>query len=188
MKEKIILLIILFLHFSIVMSQNNNFCFVYNTNETIPVYNSYNDSVTSYFLYKDTLKENYYSLQIEENNNNRFLVNIFENNTLIHKGWIEKKYCYVWCWLMSTQSIYLFNEADTGSSHIELSENELIQHRDGIIANILDYDKGSFWVKLLLKTKTATHIGWTLNYCGSIYGSCEGERATTPSHVYGFEK
>ncbi len=187
MKQFLMLLFVL-INFHVVLSQNNSFCFVYKMNEKIPIYNSSEDSITSYFLYQDSLKENYYSLQILDKTGDRFLVNVFEYNVLKCNGWIEKKYCCVWCWLMSSQSIYLFSESNSESTCVELFDNELIKQNDGIVANILDYDNGSFWVKLLVKTRTTTYIGWTLNYCNSIYGSCEGEGARTPFHIYGFEK
>ena len=187
MKQFLMSLFIL-INFHIVLSQNNSFCFVYKMNEKIPIYNSSEDSIPSYFLYQDSLKENYYSLQILDKIDDRFLVNVFEYNDLKCNGWIEKKYCCVWCWLMSSNNIYLFLEPNIYSSHIEIFEDDLMQNQDGIVANIIDFDKKSKWVKILLTVKEKTYIGWTLNYCNNIYGSCEGERATPPSHVYGFIK
>lgn len=50
---------------------------------------------------------------------------------------------------------------------------------------ILGFSKETSWLKLSIPTQNGYVYGWTLNYCGCILGSCEGDRAHPPSRVYG---
>ena len=169
---------------SVSYAQNNNYCFVYNMNEYIPLYQNSDDSIASSSLYQDTLKENYYSLQIIDNENNRFQVNVIGENNANTIGWIDKEYCYVWCWFMSSNSIYLFPEPNMVNSYTEISEDDMSSNRGGYVANIIEFDNKSNWIKISLTTKTSVYTGWTLNYCNNIYGSCEGWKSTPPSQIY----
>lgn len=182
--NKSLLIIILALCFTRVYAQNNNWCFVYDMNQPIPLYKSLEDTTILSYLYQDTIKENYYSLQILDEKNDRFLVSIFDQNILKGTNWIEKKYCNVWCWMMSSSSIYLFSAPDASSQCIEIFEYDMIRNQEGFVANIIGLDKGTDWIKILIITKTSEYAGWTLNYCNNIYGSCEGWKATSPSNIY----
>ena len=169
---------------SVSYAQNNNYCFVYNMNEYIPLYQNSDDSIASSSLYQDTLKENYYSLQIIDCKKDRFKVRIIDENDINTTGWIDKEYCFVWCWLMSSNSIYLFPEPDMVNSYTEISEDDMSCNRGGYVANIIEFDNKSNWIKISLTTKTSAYTGWTLNYCNNIYGSCEGWKSTPPSQIY----
>ena len=81
---------------SVSYAQNNNYCFVYNMNEYIPLYQNSDDSIASSSLYQDTLKENYYSLQIIDCKKDRFKVRIIDENNINTTGWIDKEYCFVY--------------------------------------------------------------------------------------------
>jgi len=90
----------------------NTDCFLYDKNVSIPLYGSYEDEVPAVLLYQDSLKENYYYVQLLENKGNKFRVHVTRvEDTVNIYGWIEKKYCKVWIWLMATDCIYLFSEA-----------------------------------------------------------------------------
>ena len=69
-------------------------------NEYIPLYQNSDDSTASSSLYQDTLKENYYSLQIIDCKKDRFKVRIIDENNINTTGWIDKEYCFVWCWFI----------------------------------------------------------------------------------------
>lgn len=164
----------------------NTDCFLYDKNVSIPLYGSYEDEVPAVLLYQDSLKENYYYVQLLENKGNKFRVHVTRvEDTVNIYGWIEKKYCKVWIWLMATDCIYLFSEPNSSSNYRNIQEDELIYNGNGYIATILEFSKKTEWLKLCIPTQSGNIYGWTLNYCGNIYGSCEGDRARSPSRVYG---
>lgn len=184
MKNIIIISLLFISCLCVSYAQNSNCCFLYNMNEHIPLYQTSEDSTTFLFLYQDTLRENYYTLQIIDYKNNRFQVRIIDENNINTTGWINKEHCYVWCWLMSSNSIYLFSEPNKVDSRIEIFEDDMLYNHGGYIANIIDFDNKSNWIKISLTTKNSEYTGWTLNYCNNIYGSCEGWKSTPPTQIY----
>ena len=70
------------------------------------------------------------------------------------------------------------------NSYTEISEDDMSSNRGGYVANIIEFDNKSNWIKISLTTKTSVYTGWTLNYCNNIYGSCEGWKSTPPSQIY----
>lgn len=161
-------------------------CFLYDMNVAIPLYASYQDEVPAVLLYQDSISSNFYSLELLENKGNRFRVHVTgDSDTVNVHGWIDKKFCTVWLWLMETNSIYLFSDPNANSKFQEVHEDEMIYGEDGYCGTILEFSKEISWLKISVPTQSGYVYGWTLNYCGNIYGSCEGDRARTPSRVYG---
>lgn len=186
MRFKIFILGFIALFYVLTAQGQDTDCFLYDMNVSIPLYGSYEDEVPAVLLYQDSLQGvSYYDVQLLEDKGDRFRVHITRDiDTTSIYGWIDKKYCTVWIWLMNSNSIYLFSEPNAKSNYREIDDAELLydQYEYG---TILEFSKETSWLKLSIPTQNGYVYGWTLNYCGNIYGSCEGDRAHPPSRVYG---
>jgi len=142
-------------------------------NVNIPLYEDSVCTTPIATIYQDTLKEQYYKVEIIGESKNRFKVIIgsdWSYSDFGLKTWIDKDYVAVCNWPSQSldQSVYLFALPDKNSDKQIIHADEITEWKS-LLVSVKDS-----WFKIVVKTKSGLQEGWTWNYCPNIWGSCEG--------------
>jgi len=169
-KTKWVFFLIIFVSSSFIYAQDDTRVevFISQSNCKIPIYTSPLCDNESYSIFQDSIFEHFYWVEIIGESVLAFEVKIgsaSQYNSPIISGWIEKKYCGVF--LKSNRETKLFDNPNTNSSYKQ------IVLKDDIMAIVIDaYLDGNGFIKVLFREGNVYYEGWTINYCGNIYNSC----------------
>lgn len=133
----------------------------------IPVYNKAKKDVVSYFIMNDTIKEEYFLIQILSKNRNLVKVktaSAFEESK-ISEGWMELKYLGIYTNSKNKEgSVPLYLKPDIQSDNTKLITNKIVK--------ILDIKDD--WYKVVSFSKHSKFIGWIKkkDQCANPYSTC----------------
>lgn len=186
MKKLIILLLfIVKCHFLFSQEENLVVFFVDAITNSAPVYsnNTDNDIITN--IKEDSEKENWHNVEILEQSNNRYKVHItscreYDDTTSI-KGWVDKELCGVWLrgkYIKRDLFIVSFyTKPGLLKPFMKLSSRyfgDFERYTKGQAASVLDYKlyNGEYWIKTEIIKDNKKIVGWTKDYCPSVYDAC----------------
>ena len=167
--KKILLVCVAMMSFGVTASAQ----FISVDNVSIPLYEDTSCHISIATIFQDSVTENYYRVDITDENNNRFKVRIgsdWSNSDFQIIAWIDKKYVAVCNWpsWSLNRCVYLFAKPDKTSPKQVIHSYDITDWHSPVVSVSGD------WYKIIVPTKNGQKEGWTLNYCPNIYGSCEG--------------
>jgi hypothetical protein len=153
-KMKISTSIIFFaISFTLLNSQSTNHdnhikVLIFNDQQKISVYDSFKGNNIINYLKNDTIKEDYFVIEVLKSKNNRYQI---EGTSILNKGiigWIDLQNIGI-----NTRSrdhkLLLYNEPNYSANHIVTNENDRLVRVTSISSNwlkIIWIDKNEYWL------------------------------------------
>ncbi len=175
MKTYLISLLAILLFYQAV-SQSRHFVVLMDDNIEIPIYDKPIGNNIKYRIMQDTINELFFAVEILDNSQLRYKVNI---TSVISStpgpeiiGWIDKSRCGVFKrWYYDEHNnryMKLHSAPDEKSSYKIIYEDPNVF--DQSIMTAVDYADGD-WKKVLFFHDGTLHEGWINKYCDSVYNS-----------------
>ena len=158
--------------------------FVDATTDSIPIYCCDKDTTSFYIIKENEQEENWHNVELLEQSNNRYKVRITsckEDATTPIIGWVDKEQCGVWLWgkKMSSKlwTFRLYRKPEQLHPFVRIVDEDIDgfgKYTNDKAAPVLDYKyyKGKYWIKTEILKDKKKYVGWTIDYCPNIYGSC----------------
>ncbi|MHB1922988.1 MAG: hypothetical protein ACYCOO_12225 [Chitinophagaceae bacterium] len=172
---KLILIIpLLFLSYFHTKNKENQNSWPWNAllkvNQTkIPIYNNFNKDRVLYYIMNDTIKEEYFLINLIKKKKNFFQVKTASSFTedKIREGWIQVKYIGIYLRPRGSSDIYpIYDEPNEKSKYHNVinKSNELI--------DVIDVCGD--WLKIKMKINNIIETGWMSSkfLCSNPYSTC----------------